>query len=96
MAEKVILTCYKCGSDAQVSRYSIGRDGAAPYDVDLCERCAEPVGDLLEIGRKRTAGLLAQATSASREPGLRSRIYAPEELDRMEEEYRKKHGKEKG
>lgn len=96
MAEMTILTCDKCGSHGQVSRYSIGRDGATPYDVDLCERCAEAVESLSELGRKRAAGLSGQITSgATREPELRSKIYDPAELDKMEEEYRRKHGKKK-
>lgn len=94
MAQKIVLTCDKCGNDGQVSTYSIGMNGATPYDVDLCERCAAPVRDLKEIGRQSTAGLLSQqARGALREPELRSKIYDPEELDKLEEEYRRKHSK---
>lgn len=94
MAEKVILTCDKCGIDSNVTRYSIGIDGSTPYEVDLCERCGEPARDLSEIGRKRVAGINPQyAAGALRDPELRSKVYTPEELDRMEEEYRRKKAK---
>lgn len=95
MAEKVVLTCDKCGFDEGVTHYSIGVDGSTSYEVDLCERCGEPIRPLIEIGRKRAAGLGNQyATGALREPELRSKVYDPEELDRMEEEYRRKNRRE--
>lgn len=96
MARTVVLTCDKCSSDQNVDTYRIGRSTATPYEVDLCGRCAEPVASLMEIGRLRVAGWgAAAATSASREPELRTKVHTPEELDRLEQEYRKKQAKKK-
>lgn len=90
MARTFVLTCDKCGSDRDVEGYSIGKSGAMPYEVDLCDKCAGTLDDYIDVGRQRMVGRGIHATGASREPELRTKIYSPEELDKMEEEYRKK------
>lgn len=89
MARTVVLTCDKCSRAEGVETYSIGRAGATPYEIDLCGECAAVLDELVDLGREAVAGLSRHATSASREPELRTKIHTPEELDKMEEEYRR-------
>lgn len=91
MARTMVLTCDVCGSSDTVREYGIGQGSEVPYDVDLCVLHAQPLVDLMEVGRKRAAGLIGQTSHASQEPQIKSKIYDPEELDRLEEEYRRKH-----
>lgn len=91
MARAIVLTCDVCGSSHTVQEYGIGRGSEVPYNVDLCVLHARPLGDLIKVGRKRAAGLTGQISPASQEPQIRSKVYDPEELDRLEEEYRRKH-----
>ena len=91
MARRVVLTCDKCTGDQDVQPYSIGAAQMTPYEVDLCTRCAEPVRELMDLGRERLAAHgTGHVTSATKEPELRSKIYSIEELDQMEKEYREK------
>lgn len=93
MAKTVVLVCDKCSGTDGVATFSAGKSGATPYEVDLCRRCAGPLEEIVELGRERAADLAPAGTTVSREPELRTKVYMPEELDRMEEEYRKAHKK---
>lgn len=91
----VLMSCDKCGSTSEVLTYRTGLASDTPYEVDLCEKCAEPMRELMDIGQKRVAGwgVAPQGGSAQREPELRTKVYDPEELDAMEKAYREKHKK---
>lgn len=95
MARKIILTCDKCSSDDEVDTYAVSVAGATPYEVDLCKRCAAPLKEFIELGQLSTATWGGALTSASREPELRTKVHTPEELDRLEEEYRARQKKKK-
>lgn len=93
MVKVMLQKCDKCGSTSGVVTYGVGIADETPYEVDLCNECAGPLTEVVEIGRRRTAGW-AQSSHADgemREPELRTKIRTPEELDELEQEYRRRH-----
>lgn len=91
MAEKKItlLLCDICGAEP-AERFVLGRENgggrAEGKRSDLCVDHAKPITDALAYSKGPSVSVTVRATRAgtSRRPGLETKIYTQDELDRIE------------